>query len=168
MPNMAYRMRPDNRMLRLNRVASCNTPSGHATVHLFNSRVHRAQAMQSLLELRRQPVVRLGHVAEQRVTTARGSIEDIQERGARGLLLESHIRVPSDRVGAGGQELGAASVLSTTVHEVDLWVALGGTRGLVDVVTAEVAAKLEGLVDGEMGKVLVAEGWCIPISIILK
>ena len=45
------------------------------------------------------------------------------------------------------------------MHQVDFWVALGGTGGLVDVVSAEVAAELEGLVDGEVGEVLVTEGY---------
>ena len=45
------------------------------------------------------------------------------------------------------------------MHKVDFWVALGSTGGLVDVVSAEVAAELEGLVDGEVGEVLVTEGY---------
>lgn len=67
--------------------------------------------------------------------------------------------MPGDGVGAGGQELGAGSIVCAAVHEVDFWVALGGTRGLVDVVSAEVAAELEGLVDWEVGEVLVTEGY---------
>lgn len=70
--------------------------------------------------------------------------------------------MPSDGVGAGGQEFRAASVLGTTVHEMDLGVALGGAGGLVDVVTAEVAAELEGLVDGDVGEVLITEDWWDP------
>lgn len=155
-------MRPDNRMLRQNRIPTSNPPSSHTAAHLLNTRVYRTQAMQSLLELGRQPIVRLGHVPEQRVTTAGGSIQDIQERGARRLLLKSHIRVPNDRVGAGGQEFRATSVLGTTVHEVDFGVALGSAGGLVDVVTAKVAAQLQGLVDGEVSKVLVTEDWWDP------
>lgn len=45
------------------------------------------------------------------------------------------------------------------MHQVDFWVALGGTGGLVDVVSAEVAAELKGLVDGDMGEVLITEGY---------
>ena len=45
------------------------------------------------------------------------------------------------------------------MHEVDFRVALGSTGGLVDVVSAEVATEIEGLVDGEVGKVLVTEGY---------
>lgn len=69
--------------------------------------------------------------------------------------------MPGDGVGAGGQELGAGSIVCAAVHEVDFWVALGSTRGLMDVVSAEVAAELEGLVDGEMGEVLVTEGYIV-------
>ena len=49
--------------------------------------------------------------------------------------------MPGDCVGALGQELGSASVVGTSVHEVDLREALGCSRGLVDVVSAEVAAE---------------------------
>lgn len=70
--------------------------------------------------------------------------------------------MPNDRVGAGGQEFRATSVLGTTVHEVDFGVALGSAGGLVDVVTAKVAAQLQGLVDGEVSKVLVTEDWWDP------
>lgn len=45
------------------------------------------------------------------------------------------------------------------MYEVDFRVALGSAGGLVDVVSAEVAAELEGLVDGEVGEVLVTEGY---------
>lgn len=41
---------------------------------------------------------------------------------------------------------------------MDFGVAFGGAGGLVDVVAAEVAAEVEGFVDGEVGEVLVAEG----------
>lgn len=49
--------------------------------------------------------------------------------------------MPGDGVGALGQEFGSASVIGTSVHEVDLWEALGCSRGLVDVMSAKVAAK---------------------------
>lgn len=44
------------------------------------------------------------------------------------------------------------------MHEVNLGVALRRTRGGVDVVATEVASELEGLGDGQVGQVLVAEG----------
>lgn len=62
----------------------------------------------------------------------------------------------------GFQELGAGAVVGAAVDEVDLGEALGGAGRLVDVVSAEVAAELEGLFDGEAGEVLVAED-CIVI-----
>lgn len=52
------------------------------------------------------------------------------------------------------------------MYEVDFRVALGSAGGLVDVVSAEVAAELEGLVDGEVGEVLVTEGYIVePLSV---
>ena len=52
------------------------------------------------------------------------------------------------------------------MHEVDFRVALGSTGGLVDVVSAEVATELKRLVDGEVGEVLVTEGYIIePLSV---
>lgn len=158
-PVASYRVRPDNRMLRLNRFPTCNAPSVDTAVHLLNARVHRTQSMQSLLELWRQPVVCFCHVAKQGVTTGRGPIQDVQEGGARGLLLKGDVRVPGDCVGAGRQELRGRLVFGSTVHQVDFWVALGSTRGLMDVMTAEVASEFDGFGDGELREVLVAEGW---------
>lgn len=65
--------------------------------------------------------------------------------------------MPGDGVGALGQEFSSASVIGTSVHEVDLREALGCSRGLVDVVSAKVAAEYQGFLDGQVCKVLVAE-----------
>lgn len=156
---IAYRVRPDNRVFRLNRLATCNTPSVDTAVDLLNTRVHGTQSMQPLLELRRQTVVCLCHVAKEGVTTSRRPIQDIQEGGAGGLLLKGHVRVPGDSVRTGRQELSGRLVFGSTVHQVDFREALGGTRGLVDVVTAEVATEFDGFGDGELCEVLVSEGW---------
>lgn len=43
---------------------------------------------------------------------------------------------------------------------MDFWEALGSAGSLVDMVTAEVGAVFEGLGNGEVGEVLVAESWC--------
>ena len=42
---------------------------------------------------------------------------------------------------------------------MDFWEALGSAGGLVDVVAAEVAGVVDYFLDGEVGEVLVAEGW---------
>lgn len=72
--------------------------------------------------------------------------------------------MPGDRVGVASEEVSTAGVLCSTVHDVNLGVALWGTGGLVDVMTAEVAADLKGLVDGEVRKVLIAECYDLPLS----
>jgi len=114
--------------------------------------------MQPLLKLRRQPAISKRHIRKQRVTTARGAIKDVQEGRSWGLLLKGYIRVPGDGVGAGFEELGAVAVVGAAEDEVDFGVALGGAGGLVDVVAAEIAAEVEGFVDGEVSEVLIAEG----------
>ena len=152
-------MRSDNRMLRLNGLPTSNTPSVDTAVDLLNTRVYSTQPMQSLLELRRQAVVCLCHVAKKGVTAGRRPVQDIQESSAGRLLLKCHVRVPGDRVRTGRQELSSRFVFGSTVHQVDFRETLGGSRGLVDVVTAEVASEFDGLGDGEMRKVLVTEGW---------
>lgn len=150
-------MRPHNRVLGGNRVSADNSTTSQTAVGLLDTGVDGPQPVQPLAELGRQTLVRQRHVGEQRVAAARGAIEQIEERGARGLLLKRHVRMPGDGVGVGFQELGAAPVVRAAVDEMNLGEAPGGAGGLVDVVAAEVAAELEGLFDGEVGEVLVAE-----------
>jgi len=66
--------------------------------------------------------------------------------------------VPGDGVGALLEELGAGAVVCAAEDEVDFREAFGGARGLVDVVSAEVACIVDYFLDGEGGEVLVAEG----------
>lgn len=155
------RMRPNNRMLARNRIPPRNTPPRQTSIHLLNPRMHSPQPMQPLLKLRRQPPICKRHIRKQRVTTACRAIKDVQEGCAGGLLLEGHVRVPGDGVGAGFEELGAVAVVGAAENEVDFREAFGGAGGLVDVVAAEVAAEVEGFIDGEMREVLVAEGWLL-------
>lgn len=152
------RMCPHNRMLARNRIPPRNTPPRQTSIHLLNPRMHSPQPMQPLLKLRRQTPIRKRHIRKQRVTTARRAIKDVQEGCAGGLLLKGHVGVPGDGVGAGFEELGAVAVVGAAEDEVDFGVAFGGTGGLVDVVAAEVAAEVEGFVDGEVSEILVAEG----------
>jgi hypothetical protein len=58
-------------------------------------------------------------------------------------------------------------VVCAAVDEVDFREALGGTRGRVDVVTAKVAAKLQGFINGETCKVLVTEGCIMDLLLAL-
>lgn len=42
---ISYRVCPDNRMLRLNRLATCNASSVDTAVDLLNARVHSTQSV---------------------------------------------------------------------------------------------------------------------------
>lgn len=150
-------MSPHNGMLGSNRIPPCNPAFVKTVIYLLHARVYSSEAVQSLLKLRRKPLVRLGHISEQRIPAGGRSVEKIQESCPRWLLLECHVRVPSHRVGPVGQKLGAGTVIGAAVDKVDLRKALGSARGLMDVVGAEVATKVQGLVDGNSGQVLVAE-----------
>lgn len=150
-------MSPHNGMLGSNRIPPCNPAFVKTVVYLFHAGVYNPETMQPLLKLRRKPLVRLGHVSEQRIPAGGGSVEEIQESCPRWLLLECHVRVPSHRVGPVGQKLGAGTVIGAAVDKVDLRKAFGSARGLMDVVRTEVATKFQGLVDGNIGQVLVAE-----------
>ncbi len=55
-------------------------------------------------------------------------------------------------------------ILCTTVDEMNLRIALGGSRGGMDVMTSKVAAVLEGIGDGQLSKVLVTEGDDLALS----
>ena len=52
------------------------------------------------------------------------------------------------------------------MDEVDFWVAFGGARCLMDVMAAEVAAKIKSLVYWKGCKVLVAEDWRLLVRLV--
>lgn len=66
--------------------------------------------------------------------------------------------MPRDGAGALLEEGLVAAVAGAAVHEVNLGMSGRRATGRVDVVTAKVATKFEGLFDGQVGKVLGAEG----------
>ena len=66
--------------------------------------------------------------------------------------------MPGYGAGASLEERLPALVTRTAVHEVYLRVSLGRSRCRVDVMTAKVATVLEGISNGEVGKILAAEG----------
>lgn len=131
------------------------------TLRLLEPRMHSLETMKSLLELRGQPIICLGQVCEQCVTTARGTVKQVQKGGTGWLALVGDVRMPRHGVCVFVQEgLQKGIVVCAAMDEVDFREALGGTGGRVDVVTAKVAAKLQGFINGETCKVLVTEG-CI-------
>lgn len=133
-------------------------------VDLLDARVSGIQAVKELLERRRQAVVRLGSVGEESVTTDLRDIEDVQEGGAWRLSLVGDIGVPCHRADTLLEEGLVGLVTGATMDEMNLGVASRGARGRVNVVSAKVATELESLVDGQVGKVLVAEGNDLALS----
>jgi hypothetical protein len=59
---------------------------------------------------------------------------------------------------AGLEELLAGLVACRAVHDVQFWEAFRRAGRGMDVVAAEIASELEGLLDGEIGEVLISEG----------
>ena len=136
----------------------------HAGVDLLDTRVGSLQAVQQLLEVRREAVVCLDSVGKEGVATSLRNVEDVQEGDARRLLLVGDVGVPRHGARSGLEEGLKRLVTRTTVDEVHLRVASGRARSGMDVVTAKVAAELQRLGDGQVGEVLVAEGHDLAIG----
>ena len=121
--------------------------------------MHGFEAEEAFSEGRGESLVGLGLVHEEGVPTSGGYVERVQEGRSWGLLLVGDVAVPGDRVGAVVEEGSRGLVVGAAMDQVDFWVASWGTRRGVDVQTAEVSAKVEGLLDREGGEVLVTEGY---------
>lgn len=67
--------------------------------------------------------------------------------------------MPSNRAHASLEKVLVGFITRTSMDEMDLRMALRGSRGGMDVVTAKVSSKLESFRDGKIGKVLVSEGY---------
>jgi len=65
--------------------------------------------------------------------------------------------VPGRAVGAGLEVGLGCGIVGGAVDEVDFWVALWCTAGLMDVAWAVVFGKVKSFLDGKAGKVLIAE-----------
>lgn len=130
----------------------------YAGVDLLDAGVSGLEAVEQLLESRRQAVVGLGGVGEEGVAARLGDVEVVEEGGAGGLLLVRDVRVPRHGADAALEEGLVGLVARGAVDQVNLRVAGGGAGCGVDVVAAEVAAEVEGLADGQVGEVLLAEG----------
>lgn len=148
----------DNRVDVDNRLAALDALAGRRGIDLLDTGMRGLEAVQTLLEERAQALIRRDGVDKERVAASLGLVEDIEKGGAGGLLLVGNVRVPGDGACAGLEEVPVGSVSLGAVHKVNLGIPFGGSRGRVDVVAAKVLAKLEGVGDGEVGKVLLAEG----------
>jgi len=154
----------DDWVLVGDRLAAHDASALAAELGLLDARVDSLEAVQSLLERWREAVVSLGLVDESSVTTGLGGVEDVEESGSRWLCLVGDIRVPRDAAVAAGEELVDLAGLAQAVDKMYLWVALWCAGGWVDVVATEVAAEVEGILDREIGEVLVAEGDDLALS----
>lgn len=96
-------------------------------------------------------------VDEGGVAAGLGGVEDVEEGGSGGLRLVRDVGVPGYTAVATGEEVVELAFAADAVDEVDLGVALWGAGGRVDVVASKVAAEVEGIFDGEIRKVLIAE-----------
>lgn len=139
------------------RLATLDAVPGRGGIHLFDARVRCAEAMEALLEERAEALIRLHGIHKERVAARLGPVQDVEKGGAGRLLLVRNVRVPGDGAGARLEVRLVALVARAAVDEVNLGVALGRARGGVDVLAAKVRAVFEGVGDGKVGKVLVAE-----------
>lgn len=146
-----------DRVLVGDRLATHDAAALVAELGLFDARVDGLEAVEALLEGGREAVVGFNLVDEGGVAAGLGGVEDVEEGRSGGLGLIGDVRVPGYAAVAAGEEVVQLALASDAVHEVNLGVALGGAGGGVDVVAAEVATEVEGIFDGEIGKVLVAE-----------
>ena len=151
-------MCPDDRVLIDNGLASFDASTSSGGVDLLDTGMSGLEAVETLAEEWAQAVVCLHSVDEEGISTGLGLVKDVQEGGSGWLLLVSHIRVPRHRARSVGKELVYCVVARTAVHKVDLGEPCGRAGGGMDVMPAEVAAVLERLFDGEIGKVLATEG----------
>jgi hypothetical protein len=165
------------RVLRLDGRAAHGPAALAREVRLGDGGVHRAQALEALLERGREAVVRLDLGEEEGVAAADlGLVEDEEERGAGGLLLVGDVGVPLCVVGAvGAGVLCEAVVLGITVDckgqcyftvriydkqirtDVELRVTLHVSRRRMPLDGAEVLGQFDLAVGAKVLEVLIAE-----------
>jgi hypothetical protein len=112
-------------MLGCDGITARDTPAVQTRVDLVKTGVHGFQPVQTLAELGGKTLVCLYHVAEQGISAGGRAVEDVKEGCARGLLLESDVRVPGDGVSALLEELGACTVICAAEYQVDFGEAFG-------------------------------------------
>lgn len=113
-------MRAYNWVVIDHRFPSLDTSTCSRSVNLLNARMRRLKTVQALLEQRAQSVISLRGIDKQCIATSIRSIENVQKRSSRRLLLVRDIRVPRYGACPGLKEGLVALLARTTVHEVDL------------------------------------------------
>lgn len=150
-------MRPDNRMLINHRLPTLDAPPRSRRIHLLDTRMRRLESMQALPKQRTEPIIRLHGIHKQRVAPRLGLVKDIQKRRPRRLLLIRYVRMPRHTARAVRKKLIHAIIPRSAMHQVNLGKPFGRPGGRVDVVSAEIAAKLQGFFNRQVGEILVAE-----------
>lgn len=141
-----------------------HTPAALAKLRLFMSGMDSLETMQTFLQGWRQTVVCFDLIHECSVTAHLGSVEDVQEGGARRLLFISHIRVPSHTAVSVGKEGLYLSLMAISMDQVDLRMTLRRPAGWMNVVAAKVSPKVQCILNWKVGKILVAESDNLPLG----
>lgn len=127
-------------------------------LNLLNTRVSSLETVETALEFWGKASISLDLIDEQSISTSSWLIQDIKESSSWWLKLVCHIRVPCHGGSTTLEVFRCEFISCATVDEMYFWISLWRSGGGMDVVAAEVLAVLEGVGDGEVGKVLVAEG----------
>lgn len=148
---------PDNGVDMSHGSAADDALAVEGGVGLLHRRVDSLQTVEALTEGGGETAVGFGLVGEEGITTGRRAFKEVEESGSRGLAFIRDVGMPRNAVCPRLQKPAGGQVALGAVDEVDLWVTLGRAAGGVDVVSPKVRAEIEGGLDGQVGKVLVAE-----------
>ena len=114
--------------------------------------------MESFAEAWAETLIGLDLIDKDGIATRLGLVENVQEGRAGWLLLVRHIRVPGYGGSPGLEKFLRGLVICPAVYKMNLRVSLGIARSRMAVVSTKVSSILQGLLDGQVCKILVSEG----------
>jgi hypothetical protein len=120
--------------------------------------------MQTLFDRRGKTIIRLNLVHKNSVSTNLRTIEKVQERGTGRLLLISNIRMPRDATILRREIIIILPGVIIPVNKMNLGITLGSSTSRVDMVSSEIATKVEGLLDRQVCEVLISKGDNLALS----
>lgn len=144
-------------VLTNHRFSSSGTIFPSRSIDLLDTRVRCLEAVESFLESVAQSIVRLDLVGKECISTRLGHVQDVQERGSRGLFLIRHVAVPCHGTRSRLEELFVALVSRASVHEMNLWVTSRSSGSGMDMEPTKVPRIVESLVDRQVGEILISE-----------
>lgn len=112
--------------------------------------------MQTLLERWRKPIIGLDLVDKNSIPAYFRTVKEVQERGTGWLLLICDIRMPCDTAVLRREIFIEFPGIVVPVHEMNLGISLRSSASWVDMVAAKVSSEIEGLLDGQIGEILVS------------